>query len=405
MKIPRWAAPVLAALSAALIHGTAVGAEKTLNLGIDDSLTGPGAVFGVPQMRAAKIAIDEINAKGGIKVGADMYKINPVSYDDKANPTEATNAVRKLIDRDNVQLITGFCCSGPTSAVASFIGKEDVVMLVGTAAEKSITTQGHRNLFRNRPPGDFTGAAAGRFVASKGIKRLAVIGGLDAAIYNQYLAAFKAEFTKLGGTIVAEERAGLGDRDMTAQLTKIRGLNPDGLFVLIWVEQAAFIYRQAHELGLKVPRFGFHGGSEEQFMRVLSAEQMDGVWDLRPTELAPEALGPAAKSFLVEYVRRHKESPAPNAGYAYDNIYILKSAIEKAGSVAAPKVAEAMRGMAVPKELLLKYMPVDGKLFDDNGQGYITNGAFQWRKDRWVFDGELPTDVKAYSAALRAQRK
>ena len=407
-KQERWnikLASLAAALSIACLGGGAIAADKTLNVGVNDSLSGPGAVFGVPQMRAMQIAVDEINGKGGVKVGPDNYKLNLISNDDKANPTEATNSVRKLIDRDGVKFLLGFCCSGPTSAVASFIGKEPVLMLVGTAAEKTITTHGFSNLFRNRPPGDFTGAAAGKFVAAKGIKRLAVIGGLDAAIYNQYLAAFKAEFTKLGGQIVAEESAGLGDRDMTAQLTKIRGLKPDGLFVLIWVEQAAFIYRQATELGMTIPRFGFHGGSEEQFLKVVSSEQMEGVWDLRPTELALDALGPNAKAFADAYMKRFKESAPPNAGYTYDNVYILKAALERAASVEPTKVIAAMRTIAPPKEVVLKYMPIDNHLFDENGQGYITNGAFQWRKGKWVFDSELPTDVAAYSKALRAARK
>jgi len=381
-----------------------IAAEKVLNVGYNDSLSGPGAVFGVPQQRAIQIAVDEVNGAGGIKVGADNYKINLITNDDKANPTEATNSVRKLIDRDNVKFLIGFCCSGPTSAVASFIGNEDVLMLVGTAAEKSITTRGNSNLFRNRPPGDFTGAAAGRFIASKGIKKLAVIGALDAALYNQYLAALKVEFEKLGGQIIATESAGLGDRDMTAQLTKIKGLNPDGLFVEIYVEQAAFIYRQANELGLKVPTFGFHGGSEEQFLRVLSSEQMEGVYDLRPTELTPAALGPGATKFAESYKKRFGENPAPNTGYAYDGIYILKAAIEKAGSVDVKKVTAAMASMNVPNDVVLKYLPVDGKLFDQNGQAYITNGAFQWRNGKWTFVSELPSDTKAYSEALSAAR-
>ena len=151
-------------------------AEKQLTLGLNDSLTGPGAVYGLPQANAVKMAAEEINAKGGIKAGADTYKLNVIAYDDKANPTEGTNAVRKLIDRDSAQYIVGFCCSGPTSAVASFIGKEKVLMLVGNAAERSITTLGATNLLRTRPPADFTGAAAGTFVASKGAKNIAVIG-------------------------------------------------------------------------------------------------------------------------------------------------------------------------------------------------------------------------------------
>jgi hypothetical protein len=165
-----------------------------LTLGLNDSLTGPGAVYGLPQANAVKMAAEEINAKGGIKAGGDTYKLNVIAYDDKANPTEGTNAVRKLIDRDSAQYIVGFCCSGPTSAVASFIGKEKVLMLVGNAAERSITTLGAPNLLRTRPPADFTGAAAGTFVASKGAKNIAVIGSLDVGFYTQYLEAFEKEF-------------------------------------------------------------------------------------------------------------------------------------------------------------------------------------------------------------------
>ena len=114
------------------------------------------------------MAADEINAAGGIKAGADTYKLNVIANDDKANPTEATNSVRKLIDRDGVKYLLGFCCSGSTSAVASFIEKENAVMLVGNAAERAITAKGIPNLFRTRPPADFTGAAAGTFVAQAG---------------------------------------------------------------------------------------------------------------------------------------------------------------------------------------------------------------------------------------------
>ncbi len=115
---------VAAAFALALTTGSAFAAEKKLTIGVADALTGGGAVYGLPQANAVRMAADEINAAGGIKVGADNYKIDVIAYDDKANPTEATNAVRKLIDRDGVKYILGFCCSGATSAVASFIAKE-----------------------------------------------------------------------------------------------------------------------------------------------------------------------------------------------------------------------------------------------------------------------------------------
>jgi branched-chain amino acid transport system substrate-binding protein len=401
--------PLTAALAmagAALFSFSAAAAEKELLIGVNDSLTGPGAVYGLPQSNSVQMAADEINAAGGIKAGADVYKLRVIANDDKANPTEATNSVRKLIDRDNVKYLLGFCCSGPTSAVASFIDKENVLMLVGNAAERAITAKGIPNLFRTRPPADFTGAAAGVFVGKRGAKNVAVIGSLDVGFYTQYLEAFEREFAKSGGKIVAKETFGLKDRDMTPQLTKVRALNPDALLVLGYVEPAAFVYRQATELGMKIPRYGFTSGSEEQFLKVATSEQMEGVWDLRPTELTVEALAANAKTYVANYSKRFGAAPSPSSPYAYDQVYVLKQAVERAGSAEDPKkVMAEVRKVTIPKEAVMKYLPVGDTMFDGNGQAYTSNGAFQWQKGKWVYVSDLPSDPALYSEFLRGLRK
>lgn len=376
-------------------------AEKKLSVGVADALTGGGAVYGLPQANAVKMAADEINAAGGIKVGADAYKIDVIAYDDKANPTEATNAVRKLIDRDGVKYVLGFCCSGSTSAVASFIAKEKAVMLVGNAAERSITTQKVPNLVRTRPPADYTGQAAGTFIARKGHKRVAVVGALEVGFYSQYVDAAEKEIKKAGGEIIAREVFSLRDRDMTPQLTKIRGLNPDAILVVGYVEPAAFVYRQSVELGINVPRYGFTSGSEEQFLRVTTSDQMEGVWDLRPTELTLLSASKNGIAYHENYTKAFKASPSPSSPYAYDQLYALKAAIEAAGTVDNTEaVAKALRSLPVPSQVVMQYQPVDGKMFDENGQAYTSNGAFQWQKGKWVFVEELPSDAKAYSLFL-----
>ncbi len=396
----------LALAAATLACFGAQAAERQLLIGVNDSLTGPGAVYGLPQSNAVQMAADEINAAGGIKAGPDVYKIKVIASDDKANPTEATNSVRKLIDRDNAKYLIGFCCSGPTSAVASFIEKENALMLVGNAAERAITARGIPNLYRTRPPADFTGAAAGAFVGKRGAKSIAVIGSLDVSFYTQYLEAFEKEFAKSGGKIVAKETFGLKDRDMTPQLTKVRALNPDALLVLGYVEPAAFVYRQAVELGMKMPRYGFTSGSEEQFLRVATSEQMEGVWDLRPTELTVEALNANAKTYVANYTKRFGTPPSPSSPYAYDQVYVLKQAIERAGSAEDPKkVTAEVRKVTIPKEAIMKYLPVGGMMFDGNGQAYTSNGAFQWQKGKWIYVSDLPSDPAQYSEYLRSLRK
>ncbi len=396
----------LAIASAALACMSANAADKELLIGVNDSLTGPGAVYGLPQANSVQMAADEINAAGGIKAGPDTYKVRVIANDDKANPTEATNSVRKLIDRDGVKYLLGFCCSGPTSAVASFIDKENALMLVGNAAERAITAKGIPNLFRTRPPADFTGAAAGVFVGKRGAKNVAVIGSLDVGFYTQYLEAFEREFAKAGGKIVAKETFGLKDRDMTPQLTKVRALNPDALLVLGYVEPSAFVYRQATELGMKIPRYGFTSGSEEQFLKVATSEQMEGVWDLRPTELTVEALAANAKTYVANYTKRFGAAPSPSSPYAYDQVYVLKQAVERAGSADDPKkVMAEVRKVTIPKEAVMKYLPVGGTMFDGNGQAYTSNGAFQWQKGKWVYVSDLPSDPALYSEFLRSLRK
>lgn len=401
--------PLLTSLAMAALALASVGAsaaEKELLIGVNDSLTGPGAVYGLPQANSVQMAADEINAAGGIKAGSDVYKLRVISNDDKANPTEATNSVRKLIDRDGVKYLLGFCCSGPTSAVASFIDKENALMLVGNAAERAITAKGIPNLFRTRPPADFTGAAAGVFVGKRGAKNVAVIGSLDVGFYTQYLEAFEREFAKAGGKIVAKETFGLKDRDMTPQLTKVRALNPDALLVLGYVEPSAFVYRQATELGMKIPRYGFTSGSEEQFLKVATSEQMEGVWDLRPTELTVEALAANAKTYVANYTKRFGAPPSPSSPYAYDQVYVLKQAVERAGSADDPKkVMAEVRKVTIPKEAVMKYLPVGGTMFDGNGQAYTSNGAFQWQKGKWVYVSDLPSDPALYSEFLRSLRK
>ncbi|GAB5512166.1 MAG: branched-chain amino acid ABC transporter substrate-binding protein [Hyphomicrobiales bacterium] len=390
-------------LAAALaLAGTAGFAdEKQLDIGVSDALTGGAAVYGLPQANAVKMAADEINAAGGIKVGEDTYMLNVIAYDDKANPTEASNSVRKLIDRDEVKFILGFCCSGATGAVASFIENEDAVMLVGNAAERSITTREISNLTRTRPPADYTGAAAGTFVAEKGHQKVAVLGALDVGFYASYVDAFEKELQAAGGEIITRESFGLKDRDMSPQLTKIRELGPDAILVVGYVEPAAFIYRQAVELGIDVPRYGFTSGSEEQFLRVATSEQMEGVWDLRPNELTLLSASDNGIAYHKNYSDAFGIAPSPSSPYAYDQTYALKDAIEAAGTVDdTVAVAAALRELAVPDEVVMQYLPVDGKMFDVNGQAYTSNGAFQWQSGNWVFVQDLPSDAAAYSAFL-----
>lgn len=380
-----------------------VGDIKILKVGMNDALTGAAAVYGLPQYEAVQLAIKQINEAGGINVDGDIYHLELIAYDSKGDMTESLSVAQRLINQDGVNVILGWATSGMTSAVAPQIAaaESDVLILVGTAGERGITAKGHPNIFRTRPPADFTGGAAGDFVASRGIEKLAILGQLKDSFYQQYVDAFVEYYEDAGGVVVTTEIFSMGDRDMYSQLTSIQAMDIDGLFVPGYVEQAAFVYRQARELGIDVPIFGFTGGNEDQFLAVASEEDMDGIFDLRPSELTVEVLGPSAVKFVEDYTNEYGKEPTPNAPFAYDQVWVLKHALEAAGTVDdIQKIIEAIRELEIPEEAVMGYIPVNGKLFDRSGQAYIENIAMLWVDGRWTVYDLLASDVEGYSEFL-----
>ena len=354
--------------------------DGVFTIGINDCLTGGGAVYGLPEVNAMEIAISEINESGGVKVGDKMYKMEAIKYDNNSDPNEAVSVLRKLIDRDEVKFITGWGSSGSTMAASQMMGGEDAMMLVACAGELNITTQGLNNVLRIRPPGAYTGGPAGNYVYDQGVKNIAVLGQMKDSMREQYTNEFIKTFESKGGKVLTIESFEDTDKDMYTQLTKILALNPDAIFIPGFVEPVAFAVKQARELGYEGDIYGFCGGNKSQFLTVLTEEQLEGLYDILPVEGNVEALGETAKAYDEKYTKIYGESPSPNAIYGYDAIYALKAGVEAAGTIDdVDKVAEAMRNMPVAEGVGMEYLPIEGKMFDENGQCYTINIVVQWK--------------------------
>lgn len=381
--------------------GGGAGSSNEILVGEVDPLTGSAAVYGAPQSDALKLAIDEINEAGGVTVDGEDYTFKLVSYDDKGDPNEAVSATQKLIDRDGVKYILGWAVSASAMAAADELGnKDDVLMLVGNAGAQSIVTQGYDNVFRTRPPAGYTGGPAGQFVADQGVKTLGVLGQLEDAIYAEYYEHFKESFEANGGEIVEEESFQLTERDMYTQLNKIMAKNPDAIFVPGSVEPAAFTFKQLRELSYEGEIYGFTGGTPEQFSEVLDNEQMEGIYDLRPLETTYEAMSDVGKAYVEKFTEKYEVTPVPSAVNAYDQMYVLKTAIEKADSLEVEDIIKEIENMEPPEEAALTYITIDGKMYDANGQAFTTNVAMQWEDGDWKFIQEMPTDAEEYSNYL-----
>jgi branched-chain amino acid transport system substrate-binding protein len=119
-----------------------------------------------------------------------------------------------------------------------------------------------------------------------------------------------------------------------------------------------------------------------------------------------EALQETAKIYFNNYKKRYGKEPSPSSPYAYDQVYVLKHALENAGTVDdTKKVISEITKLAVPSEAVMKYIPIEGKMFDKNGQAYTSNSAFQWQKGKWRYIADLPSDPAAYSIFLHSLRK
>jgi branched-chain amino acid transport system substrate-binding protein len=389
--------------------GSEASFDGTITIGINDCLTGAGAVYGLPEVQAMRIAIKEINEAGGVDVDGKKMELKAIEYDNKSDPNEAVNALRKLIDKDGVKIIAGWATTGSTMAAAQMMGGEDAMMMVACAGELSITTQGYPNVQRIRPPGAYTGGPCAEFLYEKGERKVAVLGQLKDSMRAQYTDEFTKKFKELGGEIVGVETFEDTDKDMYTQLTKIMKLKPDAIFIPGFVEPVAFAVSQAHELGFEGELYGFCGGSKEQFLTVLTEEQLEGLYDILPVEGNVEALGETAKAYDAKYSETYGENPPPNAIYGYDAIYAIKAGVEAAGTsddIAA--ISKAIRTMPVAPGAGMEYMTVGDHMFDENGQCYTINIAVQWKDGERVLVKKLvsdPTAFSKYMSGLTAENK
>jgi len=225
-------------------------AAEPIKIGFLESLTGDVAAIGQNNKAAVEMAIEEVNAEGGIN-GRPLQLI----YEDgKCNAKDAATAAQKLVNIDQVSAIIGGLCSSETLAAAP-IAEGKAVMISPGSSSPAITNAGDY-IFRDYPSDVFQGVYAARFAYDKlGARKVAVLYCLtDFAVGLQ--ARFDDEFKRLGGTIVSEQSFEQSSRDLRSQLSKIKESNPDAVFFLGYTEAIISGLIQAEELGINAQIIG-----------------------------------------------------------------------------------------------------------------------------------------------------
>lgn len=289
-------------------------------------LTGNVAIYGTTATNGAQLAVEEINANGGILGKQIDYRVE----DDKGDTTEASNAYNKLVD-ENIVALLGAITSKPTSAVAEIAKADNMPMITPTGTSFEIT-EGRPNVFRVCYTDPFQGEILAQYaVDNMGAKTAAIMTNTSSDYSNGVAQAFKAKAEELGMTIVAEESYGDTDTDFRAQLTNIAGKNPEVLLIPDYYQIIALIAPQAREVGITATMLGPDGwdGVAKQ-LDASAYNTVEGAVFTNHYSIKDE--NEKVQSFIKAYKDKYNEEPSAFSALAYDGIYMLKDAIEKAGA-------------------------------------------------------------------------
>jgi branched-chain amino acid transport system substrate-binding protein len=351
----------------------AAPAETTIKIGHVAPLTGGIAHLGKDNENGARLAVDEINAAGGVKAGDKTFKLELLAEDDKADPKEGTLAAQKIVDGGAVAVV-GHLNSGTSIPASKIYSDANVAQISPSATNPKLTEQGFKTTFRvvandNQQGGVLANFAAGEMKA----KTIAIVD--DRTAYGQGLADVVEKVAKEKGLkVVAREFTNDKATDFNAILTKIRAAKPDVVMYGGMDATAGPMAKQMKQLGIKAPMLAGDGVCSPEFIKLAGDAS-----NILTCSMAGEAVEKLAKGadFVAKYKAKFNQDVQVYSPYSYDAVYVIAEAIKAAGSADRAAITAA-----VPKT---NYSGVTGQItFDEKGD--IKGGAISMFK---VKEGKL----------------
>jgi branched-chain amino acid transport system substrate-binding protein len=339
MFFPRTLAPaVLLALGAFWMSGCApkTADSSTLRIGEFASLTGKEAAFGQSSHKGTLLAIEELNAAGGV-LGK---QIELLAEDNQSKPGESATIAKKLIARDKVVALLGEVASS-RSLEAAPVAQAAKIPMVSPASTNPKVTETGDYIFRVCFIDPFQGTALAKFAQSHlKARRVAVLTSVSSAYSVGLSKYFHEQFLKDGGVIVADQKYSESDKDFNAQLTAIRAAAPEAIFVPGYYTEVALIARQARALGLTVPLFGGDGWEAPELLTI-GGTAVEGCF--YSTHYSPDTPTEAVQTFVKKFRAKFSgETPDAMAALGYDSALVLADAIRRAGSAEPAKIRDAL---------------------------------------------------------------
>jgi branched-chain amino acid transport system substrate-binding protein len=384
--------PLIVALSLsllALVWGPgAVQAQEAYKVGAIFSITGPGSSLGIPERDTALMIEAEVNARGGVR-GPDgaMHPLKLVIYDDASDETKAVLAAKKLIDEDKVTAIVGTTLSGTSLAIVDTVQKAEMPLVSCAAAAKIVEPAAERKWVFKTPQSDalIVGVLAD-YLQGKGLTRVGWVG-VDYAFGQQGWIAFEKAAQKAGLTIVASEKFGQKDVDMTAQLTRVKAASPQAVVIWSIPPSASIATRNYADLGITAPLFQSHGVGNKKYIELAGPAANHVMFPAGKLLVADRlADNDPQKATLLAYARDFEAKYGPRntfGGHAWDAVQLVRHAMEKAGTDRAKVRAalESTRGF-VGITGVFDFSPADHNGLDRRAVVMIEIADGQWRPAR-----------------------
>jgi len=355
-------------------NGTAEA--KTVKIGVVQPLTGSIAYGGQAAVNGHKLAFKEINEAGGITVDGQKYKIELVVEDSKGVPKDSAAATSKLISKDNVPLIMGDFTSSSTFASAEIAEREGIPIISPLSSAANLTSTGFKFFFRGRVTTTNNMAAAAKFFADQGFKKIGLL-----AINDDWgrgdTKAFPEEWKKLGVEITGVEYFDQGQTDFYPVLNKLAGGKPDALWITASSEPASLIFKQAQEV-LPTVKLATSGGIDPvKTLELAGAKSLEGVWFW---SVDPPTT-PEIEAFDKKYQAEFNVPSMSNAKSGYDVAKIVAKAFESAGTVTdSKKIRDALSKTKYTGYMGDYYFDERGESFLKMNYGRFENGSFKINK-------------------------
>ena len=309
-------------------------AQEEIPVGEFASLTGGSASFGQSSHKGTQLAIDEINAAGGV-LGK---KLKLISEDDQSLAGQPATIMRKLIAQDKVVAVLGEVASSKSLEAAPICQQNKVPMISPASTNPKVTEVGDY-IFRICFIDPFQGTVMSKFALSKSYKRVAVLTDVKQDYAVGLAEFFMKHFKENGGEIVKEQKYSTGDKDFKGQLTSIKASKPDAIFVPGYYGEVSLIARQAKQLGIKVPLLGGDGWVGESLLKV-AGNALDGSFF--SSHFSGEDKDPTVQAFVKKFKAKYGSVPDDMAALGYDSAMILADSIKRAGSTDGAKLRDAI---------------------------------------------------------------